>query len=510
MAGSSKNVGGIAGTNTGTLDQVFNTVMTADGKNQTITGGTNVGGIVGSNTGTVSNAYNTTGVIGKTENAENAAVGGIAGTNSGTISNVYSIGNSEDSLIGPDSTAVTNGFILSESKAKESENYTGLGFVDTEDFNKESSDGIWKIYDGSSMALLKVFLTKAEVEDPNLVYNGQEQVIGTGSITAVHGDVTIPPLGQNSHKDAGSYDDWLYSSQIAASKAEDGTFNPNHLGYDIVYKTDNGKIGIDKAVITVTGNTVDRTYGNGDITSSTDGTGVLIGGKGNYGFTIGAGDTATTITEAMKEELTGSNLGFGNTEITDNALLSKESGKTTDNVSDKYTWSTDLKLNADLEKNYTFSKETDSTKTTVSGESHVNKANLTITANSETIYVGGTPNYTGTVDHFVNGDSFSISFGVEDSSIESTVGTYAGKIGFWFGGQFYLTGGWENEDLFGGNYNIKFTPGTLTVKDLPSGVPDIPDSERWNSLLRDAPWDRNRNFRERKAEIHFIAGGMSY
>ena len=107
----------------------------------------------------------------------------------------------------------------------------------------------------------------------------------------------------------------------------------------------------------------------------------------------------------------------------------------------------------------------------------------------------------------MNGDQFTVDFGVKDPSIESTVDTHTDAIGFWFGGQFYLTSGWEN--LFGGNYNIKFTPGTLTVKDLPSGVPDIPDKERWNSLLRDAPWDRNRNFRERKAEVHFLAGGMT-
>lgn len=283
IAGSSTNVGGIAGTNTGTLDQVFNTVMTADGQKQTISGESNVGGIVGSNTGTVSNAYNTSEVKG------NKNVGLIAGSNTSTaqdsIRNVYSIGAGEDSLIGSGS-AVTNGFILSESEAKKSGSYTGFG-LNGNGFSKKSSDGIWKIYDGSSMALLKVFLTKAEVtKDPNLVYNGQEQVIGTGYIDAVYGDVTIPPLGQNSHKDAGSYDDWLYSSQIAASIDKTTGFNPNNLGYDIDFST-------------------------------------------------------------------------------------------------------------------------------------------------------------------------------------------------------------------------RIDPG-------PSGIPDIPDSERWNSLLRDAPWDRNRNFRERKAEIHFIAGGMSY
>lgn len=239
IAGSSKNVGGIAGSNTGKLDQVFNTVITgvnADGSTQygSITGGTTVGGIVGSNTGTVSNAYNTTGVSG------NGDVGLIAGSNTNTakdsIRNVYSIGAGENRLIGSGS-AVTNGFILSESEAKKSGSYTGFG-LNGNGFSKKSSDGIWKIYDGSSMALLKVFLTKAEVtKDPNLVYNGQEQVIGTGYIDAVYGNVTIPPLGQNSHKDAGSYDDWLYSSQIAASTDKTTGFNPNNLGYDIDFRT---------------------------------------------------------------------------------------------------------------------------------------------------------------------------------------------------------------------------------------------------------------------------------
>lgn len=232
--GGSTNVGGIAGTNTntGTLDQVFNTVMTADGQNQTINGGTNVGGIVGSNEAgsIISNAYNTSDIIGGTN-----TVGGIAGNNAGIISTAFTT--QEGSIAGSNNGTIKNGLVMSEDLAKESESYTGFGFADTTDFSKASSDGIWKIYDGSSMALLKVFLTKAEVTDPNLVYNGQEQVIGTGYIDAVYGDVTIPPLGQNSHKDAGSYDDWLYSLQIAASTDETTGFNPNNLGYDIDFST---------------------------------------------------------------------------------------------------------------------------------------------------------------------------------------------------------------------------------------------------------------------------------
>lgn len=372
IAGSSTNVGGIAGTNTGTLDQVFNTVMTADGQNQTITGGTNVGGIVGSNTGTVSNAYNTSDIIGTD------TVGGIAGNNDGEISTVFTT--QENQIAGNSETGtgtVENELVLNEDTAKNSESYKDFG-LEGDGFSKESSNGIWKIYDGSSMALLKVFLTKAEVTDPNLVYNGQEQVIGTDYITAADGNpVTIPPLGQNSHKDAGSYDDWLYSSQIAASKAEDGTFNPNHLGYDIVYPTENDKIGIDKAVITVTGNRVDRTYGSKDIDSSTDGNGFLIGGNKNYGFTVTAENT--DITDEMEAELTGSNLGF-NQEITDYAL-SKESGKATNDVKDDgYTWSTDLTLSDALKNNYMFRNESgaDSAETTVTGDSYVNKATITV------------------------------------------------------------------------------------------------------------------------------------
>lgn len=232
MAGGSTNVGGIAGTNTGTLNQVFNTVMTADGQNQTITGGTNVGGIVGSNKagGTVSNAYNTSDIIGGTN-----TVGGIAGNNAGEISTVFT---TQENLIANNSEngAVDKGFVLSADTAKNSGSYTGFGLTGN-GFSKESSDGIWKIYDGSSMALLKVFLTKAEVTDPNLVYNGQEQVIGIDSVKAMYGDVTIPPLGQNGHKDAGNYDDWLYSSQIAASTDKTTGFNPNNLGYDIDFST---------------------------------------------------------------------------------------------------------------------------------------------------------------------------------------------------------------------------------------------------------------------------------
>lgn len=232
-AGGSSNVGGIAGTNAGALDQVFNTVITADGKNQTITGGTNVGGIAGNNTGTISYAYNTTSVTGTTD------TGAIAGNNAGSISNVYGFG----SLVGNGS--VSNGYNLSEAGS-----WTHSGSYEGFDFDRTNADGtesIWKIYEGSTNPLLKVFLTKVTVNPdklPDFAADGNEHklnvgdLIQSGALTAP-GGIGFGAFGQNQsliqsngHSAMGTYYDWLYSMQIAAS-GEGGTFNPNLLGYDI-------------------------------------------------------------------------------------------------------------------------------------------------------------------------------------------------------------------------------------------------------------------------------------
>lgn len=513
-ADNSTNVGGIAGTNEGTLDQVFNTVITADGQNQTITGGTNVGGIAGTNSGTISDAYNTTAVTGTTD------VGSIAGTNSNTaddsISNVYSTitGN----LVGGTNTTVTNGYnTTTEGNWMKAESYDGFDFNGSKD-----NAAVWKIYEGSTNPLLKVFLTKLTVDgntDLELVYNRQDQDIDIGNLLEnyITGPTGFADAYNNTkdnngnsvllentnfeHKNAGEYDNWLYSGQIAASNGEDG-FNPNNLGYDIDFKQD-----IDKAVIKVQGNTVDRTYGSSNISDN-----------GSYGFIVSGVNTGE-LTSEMKQELTGGNLGFDSTQVSDGAL-STETGRVTNDVSDNYTWSANLSLGDALKGNYVFEagEGQDGTTTTVTGQSHVNKANLTINAGSDTIYVGETPQFSGTADAFVNGDSFQLDFGMSAgiANLPQTVGTYPGVVGFWFNGKFYGTQEDVNnaaDHLFGGNYNVTFTPGTLTVQDLPEGMPDISDipsiERHWNFLFDDNPWDRNRDFRERKAEVHFVAGGMT-
>lgn len=51
--------------------------------------------------------------------------------------------------------------------------------------------------------------------------------------------------------------------------------------------------------------------------------------------------------------------------------------------------------------------------------------------------------------------------------------------------------------------------GDLTVTE--QVMPDLPDNwpnNRWDYLFGDNPFDRNENFRERKAEVNFVDGAM--
>lgn len=235
-ASGSTNVGGIAGSNAGTIDQVFNTVMTENGQNQTITGGTNVGGLVGDNTGTITNAYNTSNVVATNKDG---IVGNIVGTNTGEVKFVYGVANN---LIGSGTDAV-NGYVIDGSdKWLQEGTYAGFKF---------GANG-WKIYDGSTLPMLSVFLTKVTVVDQHLVdqyfsakhYGEFHQItaddikalIAIGAISAPDG---FGAFNNNNGLIQGVADDamansgnWLYSGQIADSFVN-GIFNPNNLGYDI-------------------------------------------------------------------------------------------------------------------------------------------------------------------------------------------------------------------------------------------------------------------------------------
>lgn len=234
-AAGSENVGGIAGSNSGTIEQVFNTVMTENGQNQTITGQQYVGGLVGNNSGTLSNAYNTTREV----KGNAASTGNLVGTNSGTVQYVYGVASN---LIG-NGNAAEYGYVIDGSDTWLQEGtYDGFTF---------GANG-WKIYDGSTLPMLSVFLTKVTVVDQHLVdqyfsakhYGEFHQItaddikalIAIGAISAPDG---FGAFNNNNGLIQGVADDamansgnWLYSGQIADSFVN-GIFNPNNLGYDI-------------------------------------------------------------------------------------------------------------------------------------------------------------------------------------------------------------------------------------------------------------------------------------
>ena len=214
-----QNVGGIAGTNSGSISEVFNTVMTGDAEaTGSISGVDNVGGLVGHNEkkGTLTDAYNTTAVNG------GGVKGNAVGTNDGAVKNVYAW-NTNGKLIGGGSGTKENtysfvsgdgsaNFVIPALGRMESESYEGFGFGST-----------WKNYDGWSLPMLKVFLTKGEVSQ-----NGVTAADGLAAFNNANSLIVFVP-----DPETGGMYMTVFSAQIAGSFGPDGVFNPNNLGYDL-------------------------------------------------------------------------------------------------------------------------------------------------------------------------------------------------------------------------------------------------------------------------------------
>ena len=371
-AGQSSNVGGIAGTNSGTLDQVFNSVVTvtktatdatdADGKKVykytytdggEIRGAGNVGGIVGSNTatGTLSNAYSTTTVAG----ASNVA--NIVGSNEGQVSNIY--GYAVNGNTNVNGGTVRNSHIINDGKLENGKDAKKLGSYDFED-----KDTIWKLYDKRTNPLLKVFLTKVTVAGElqnGWVYDATNHLdipgwIANGKLTTndAANDAFAAYRNNNSLlqgealKNVGTYNSWLWSGQIASG----GEVGPNNLGYDFTV----GDIKITKRVLNVTGNTVNRTYG--DLLKDHD---YALSINGFNGFN-----------DAMQKELAGKVTITDSQDIIQNSqdtgIITVGDEKRTKNKG-SYTWHAGVKLDDSLTGNYEF--QNNSSTTTVQGGSNV-------------------------------------------------------------------------------------------------------------------------------------------
>ena len=376
-AEQSSNVGGIAGTNSGKLDQVFNSVVTvtktetgatdANGRklyNYTytdggaISGASNVGGIVGSNTaeGQLSNAYSTTAVAG------NSNVANIVGSNAGQVSNIY--GYAANGNTNVNGGTITNSYIIKEDGTLK-ENGKDAKKLDSYAF--DNKDTTWKLYDKRTNPLLKVFLTKVTVTDDlqnGWVYDATNHLdipgwIENGKLNTNDADNDAFAAYKNNNsllqgealKNVGTYSSWLWSGQIASG----GDAGPNNLGYDFTV----GDITVTKKVLNVTGNTVNRTYG--DLLKNHD-----------YALSINGFDG---FNDAMKAELNGKVTIIDSQDTIQN---SKDTGiitvgyeKRTDNKG-TYNWQAGVKLDDSLTSNYEFKNDgVSSTTTTVHGVSNV-------------------------------------------------------------------------------------------------------------------------------------------
>ena len=374
-AEQSSNVGGIAGTNSGTLDQVFNSVVTvtktetgatdADGRKLykytytdggAISGASNVGGIVGSNAGTLSNAYSTTAVAG----ASNVA--NIVGSNAGDVSNVY--GYEVNSNTNVNDGTVTNSYIIKEDGTL-AENGKDAKKLDSYAFDKKNTT--WKLYDKRTNPLLKVFLTKVTVDgdlQKGWVYDATNHLdipgrINSGKLTTNDADNDAFAAYKNNNsllqgealKNVGTYSSWLWFGQIASG----GDVGPNNLGYDFTV----GDITVTKKVLNVTGNTVNRTYG--DLLKNHD-----------YALSINGFDG---FNDAMKAELDGKVTIIDSQDTIQNSkdtgIITVGDEKRTKNKG-TYEWQAGVKLDGSLTGNYEFINNGESsTTTTVHGKSNV-------------------------------------------------------------------------------------------------------------------------------------------
>ena len=201
-AKESTNVGGIAGTNAGKIDQVFSSIFTQDGNEGQVEGKTAIGGLIGLNTekGIVTDAYTTS----KAPNG-----GSIAGENQGLLKNVYSVTGKDEYIAATNTGRIENGYALDrENDASLAEDTYG-GFT----FGSK-----WKIYEGYSSPLLKVFLTKA-------TYDAM-----TGElIWAADGFAANDGSGQGLiHQGLGTGSNYFWSQQLTFAGG-----HPNWLGYDL-------------------------------------------------------------------------------------------------------------------------------------------------------------------------------------------------------------------------------------------------------------------------------------
>lgn len=294
--------------------------------------------------------------------------------------------------------------------------------------------------------------------------NGDNYGVGNVTMGAVTGDGAL--TGALTGKVTNDADTYKWNADVAAAN------DKLQKNYKLV--VDDGASVVKQATLQVSLNDVVRTYGNATITS------------GGY--------SASNITGLVNGDSYDASAITVN-KTSDGAIDGVSGSKVTNDVDNNYTWSGTLTTdNARLDKNYKLELKGD-------GKSVVGKATLTFVVDDKIITQNVPAEYTGTANGLTNGDTLA-GIGVGGYELDSSVnplivGVYEDKIGVLINGSLQLTG----SDSLLKNYRVEVDPGTLNVL-----VSSDPTNAYWFGT---APWDKERNLRERKAEFHYVAGGMS-
>ena len=317
-----------------------------------------------------------------------------------------------------------------------------------------------------------------EYGSPNL--DDYKASIGTnGLVNGDNGNVSIDvnKVVDDALKDNNKYTDNVgdYTWVVNEGGISANGFN---LGNYIVTVTNEGKSEVTPAKLDIVLGDVSHKYGSpnlDDYKASIGTNGLVNGDNGNVSIDVN--------------------------KVVDDAL--KDNNKYTDNVGD-YTWvvSKDgISANGFNLGNYIVT-------VTNEGKSEVTPAKLNIKVDNANTTVGKMPGeLTGTVEGLTNGDTLPAhDFALNDDSLISVSGNHEDVIGIVIGGKFYELGDadWSN-GLFA-NYDVNYEMGDLAVSVVE--MPDNWPNNRWDYLFGDNPFDRNENFRERKAEVNFVDGAM--
>lgn len=541
-------VGGVAGSNSGIITNANNDVelnvkdSTADAEF--------FGGIAGENTkgGIIKNATNTADV-----NADGATyVGGIVGKNDGTLKDMA--GNSGNvtgkdyvgGVVGQNNTALDGVIASNDGTVKATEGGAGGIFAENKgNITNSTLTNNMVVAGGTSGSTGGIIgVNSGHITYSSLKNEADAQVIGMNNVGGL--------IGKNTGDITGGRDaaDSYYKYQIY----NNGVINVGTWKDD----NNNGIVEVDEVKLGGTGSNIGGLFGtnSGKVTAGYNTGAINASGSTNVGGI--AGSNAGTIDQVFNTVMTENGQ---NQTITGGTNVGGLVGDNTGTITNAYNTSNVVATNQDGIVGNLVGTNTGEVKFVYgvannligSGTDAVNGyvidtsdqwkqegsyAGFTFRANGWKIYNGYSnpmlsvflTKVTVVDQHLVNQYFSAKHYGelhqitADDIKALIAIGAISAPDGFGaFNNNNGLiqgvaddamanSGNWlYSQQILGSNINGLFNPNNLgydiSLVYSPFELDNDPSSH-WNYLFNDAPFDRNKDFRERKAEVNFVDGGM--